>query len=240
MSGHMHNGPHEGWSDERLNALVDGELTPADADSLLAAVARDPALRQRVCDLQLAKELVRHAYAGVESPAPAAGRAVRSRPWRLAAALAVVFVTGGTLGWGVREAGPSAEQLAGAVLAHEAATRLILHVATNDPAAGQATLARAQAVLEAARAAGRSVDVEIVANGPGLDLLRADVSAQGASLAALQAAHPGLSLVACGQTVQKLRDAGVTVQLLPGTLVASSALDEIVRRLEQGWTYLRI
>jgi intracellular sulfur oxidation DsrE/DsrF family protein len=53
-------------------------------------------------------------------------------------------------------------------------------------------------------------------------------------------AYPELALVACGQTVQKLREAGADARLLPGTVTATSALDQIVLRMQQGWAYVRI
>jgi intracellular sulfur oxidation DsrE/DsrF family protein len=56
----------------------------------------------------------------------------------------------------------------------------------------------------------------------------------------LRAEHPNLALVACGQTVERLREKGIEVRLLPGTRVASSALDQIVTRMGQGWSYVRI
>jgi intracellular sulfur oxidation DsrE/DsrF family protein len=84
------------------------------------------------------------------------------------------------------------------------------------------------------------VSVEIVANAGGLDLLREGVSAHAQRLARLRASYPALELVACGQTAQRLRESGADVRLLPGTIVASSALDQIVLRMQQGWAYVRI
>jgi intracellular sulfur oxidation DsrE/DsrF family protein len=84
------------------------------------------------------------------------------------------------------------------------------------------------------------VSVEIVANSGGLDLLREGVSAHAGRIAGLRAAYPGLSLVACGQTARRLRESGTAVHLLPGTIMASSALDQIVLRMQQGWAYVRI
>jgi intracellular sulfur oxidation DsrE/DsrF family protein len=40
--------------------------------------------------------------------------------------------------------------------------------------------------------------------------------------------------------VERLREKGIEVRLLPGTRVASSALDQIVTRMGQGWSYVRI
>lgn len=77
--------------------------------------------------------------------------------------------------------------------------------------------------------------VEAATNGTGLDLLRIAVSRFAQRTEATRAAHLGLTLVACGQTAQKLRESGCDVRLLPAT----SALDQIVLRMQQGWAYVR-
>lgn len=233
-------------SDERLNAFVDGELTPADAEGLLQRLRTDAALRDRVGQLRLTKQLVRHAYAELPSGPGVATAGVPGR-WRLATAAALVV--GVLLGWAARELGVSpsdsparverlalqAERDAAGLVDH-----VVLHVSSASPQAGRAVLDRAEGILEAARASGRRVSVEIVANGGGLDLLRQDTSAHAARIGALRASHPSLELVACGQTAQRLRDAGVPVRLLSGAREATSALDEIVLRMQQGWAYVRI
>mgnify|MGYP000052599505 CR=1 FL=1 len=55
----------------------------------------------------------------------------------------------------------------------------------------------------------------------------------------LLAAYPNLAYVACNQTLDRLREKGGTVSLLPGVHVAPTALDEIVKRLQEGWVYIR-
>jgi intracellular sulfur oxidation DsrE/DsrF family protein len=40
--------------------------------------------------------------------------------------------------------------------------------------------------------------------------------------------------------VERLREKGLVVHLLPGTRVASSALEQIVTRMSQGWSYVRV
>lgn len=262
-------------SDEILNALVDGELAPADALPLLQQMQDDGALRERLAQISLQKQLVRQAFAS-DAPAPEAPAAAARQPgppaidrlaalsrpwagWRTAVAgmvLGVVF--GALLGWGIHARWPAGQvasllpgtapaphsvqgQVAGQLGQTPAAhTRIVLHVASQTPLAARATLERAEGLLQAARASGQVISVEIVANSGGLDLLRADTSSQAARLAQLRQAYPALALIACGQTAQKLRDAGQPVHLLPGTIEASSALDQIVLRLQQGWAYVRI
>lgn len=235
-------------TDERLAMLADGELSPADAASLLEQLRADAALRERLGQLWLDKALVRHAYAGVEAPPrpPVSAITPAARRWRPAAAALAALACGIVVGLAVHERavapGTDATQLAGQTAAapHGDAGRVILHVSSGQPLVGLAVLERAEGILETARSAGRQVSVEIVANSEGLDLLREGVSAHAARIAALRAAHPGLSLVACGQTAQRLREGGTEVRLLPGTRTASSALDEIVLRMQQGWAYVRV
>ena len=232
-------------SEERLNALVDGELAAADAEVLLEQLRSDAALRERLSQLRLSKELVRHAYAHWAPPRPV-GRADDRRRWRPVAAGLVVLACGALLGWSVRErlASPavSLEQLAQQTerSPRVEAERIILHLSSGSAQQALAVLERAEGLLETARASGRKVSVEVVANGGGLDLLRDGVSAHAGRIAKLRVVYPGLTLVACGQSVQRLRDSGVEVKLLPGTITATSALDEIVLRLQQGWAYVQI
>ena len=241
-------------SDERLNALIDGELTPADAAALLERLRTDASLRERVGLLRLGKDLVRHAYVGIASDgAPRSDRASRlavASRWRAVAAGLLAIGVGALLGWTAHEqAGGAADPMLrftelaehdAARSPHGDAEHVILHVSSAGPQHSQAVLDRAEGILETARTSRRTVVVEIVANSGGLDLLREGVSTQAPRIAALRASYPQLSLVACGQTAQRLREGGVDVRLLPGTSVASSALDEIVRRMQQGWAYVRI
>jgi intracellular sulfur oxidation DsrE/DsrF family protein len=233
-------------SDERLNAMIDGETTPAEAETVLERMRADASLRERICQLRLTKDLVRHAYAGIAPPQRQPSRAGSSRrPWRIAAALAV-FATGALLGWTAREGfyGPAEAPMQIGAQATPAdggeLNRVVLHLSSAAPEKGRAILDHAEGIFEAARASGRSVSVEIVANGGGLDLLREGVSAHSDRIARLRAAYPSLALIACGQTAQRLRETGIAVHLLPGTIVETSALDEIVRRMQQGWAYVRI
>jgi intracellular sulfur oxidation DsrE/DsrF family protein len=237
-------------SDECLNALIDGELAPADAAPVLEQLRGDAALRERLSQLQLGKVLVRHAFEDVQPPQRAHALHGPQR-WRaLAAGFAgsAVLASSALLGWVAHDraqAWSDAPGLAFRTALEQAAAaqpqadqRVVVHLSEAPQAL--AALVRAQGLLEAARASGRTVTVEIVANGGGLDLLREGVSERAARIAALRSEYPGLSLVACGRTVQKLREAGTDVRLLPGTLTASSALDEIILRMQQGWAYVRV
>jgi len=52
--------------------------------------------------------------------------------------------------------------------------------------------------------------------------------------------YSNLSFLACQKTLQRLKlEHGIDAPLLPEVLVVPSALDEIVNRLEKGWSYIQ-
>jgi intracellular sulfur oxidation DsrE/DsrF family protein len=162
------------------------------------------------------------------------------------AALALVGVGLGA-GWtghawqqrgGDAELPPIAHRVSAGALA-AAADKIVVHFSSSAPDRVSEMLDDVEGLLRAARDSNRPIAVEILANNTGLDLLRADVAGPSERLASLRAENPNLTLVACRQTIERLRERGVVVQLLPETAVATSALDEVVTRIHEGWTYIR-
>lgn len=223
-------------SDEQLNAFIDDELDVGDRDRVLAEIATDKELAQRACSLRLTKEQVRHAYAQVPMPVR---RTPGGQPWRALATVALV-VTATLAGWFGHERLHPPEAALEATAHLGDTTRIVLHVASADAQLGAVALTEAENLLRTARESGQPIAVELVANAGGLDLLRADTSPYAQRIARLRAENPNFTLVACGNTVQRLQEKGIHVRLLPGTLVASSALDQVVTRLKQGWSYIRV
>lgn len=226
-------------SQEMQNAFVDGELDPAEWARVAAQLQQDEGLRAQVCDLRTVKELVRHAY----GPLPVVARpAMRGVRWGAVAALCILSVAAGWLGhsaWAPEAIELERALTAGATLREVAGDSILMHVSTSRRETIATALDEIEDVLRAASRDGRRLRVEVVANSSGLDMLRADTSPFPARLAAMRAAYPGVTLVACNQSIDRLREKGVVVRLLPGVEVAPSALDQVVKRLQGGWAYVR-
>jgi intracellular sulfur oxidation DsrE/DsrF family protein len=232
---------------DRLNALVDGELDRSEESRVLDAIRQDPDLERQACELRHAKHLVRNAY---RDETPLRGKHGRGPPvgWRWLAVAAVSLVTlgasGGWIGHSLQLRGQDGDyswlaKYRGAVTQAASADRVLLHLSSSAPERVSAMVDEAEGMLRAARQASRAVSIEIVANNTGLDALRLDVTSDAGRLAALQAEYPNLTLVACAQTIERLRERGVQARLLPRATVATSALDQIVKRIHEGWTYVR-
>jgi intracellular sulfur oxidation DsrE/DsrF family protein len=247
------------FSDELLGSYLDGELLPSERHAIQSRALTDEQLRRELCELNTVKQLVRDAYASEPAGAGAQRGGVRR-----AGLLATSWAAAIALGWTahlwvgadkdvaaaaitaaapastpqalvVGADGPSAAQLAAATQNGH----VVVHVGTRDPVAIQAALRTASALLATRRADASALEVEIVANSSGLDLLRVGVSGFQEDLAALRKQYPQLRLIACNQSIDRVRERGEEVVLAPGVIVAPSALDEVVARLHAGWIYLR-
>lgn len=221
----------------RIHAYLDGELSHQARDAFLLDMGKDPALRAECIELRNLKDLVRHAYDGVEAPRREVIDSNHPRK-RLAAfgvAAALLISLGFSGGWLANRLNTSPPQQ---VAAAEQAPRILLHIATAEPAKMQATLDRAESLLEQYREQG--VQIEVVANSEGLDLLRADGSPYGQRVMAMMAEHEELQFIACGTAIRRLERAGVDVVLLPRTDTAPSAVEHIIERIREGWTYIKV
>ncbi|MDE2090066.1 MAG: hypothetical protein KGJ12_08610 [Gammaproteobacteria bacterium] len=232
-------------SDPLLNAFVDNQLQSPKSDQVIDALHRNPTLKIRLCELRDLKAAVRHTYRDVAVPADRAAETRRRRFVALRAlAAGLILVIGAAAGWSVRawtDTGLArtfqVTQLAN--LIHGPA-RIILHIDSSRPAKLKAGLAETEKLLNTYKRAHRAVLMEVIANRGGLDLLRADTSPYARQIESLRRRYNNVTFLACHQTIERLTEEGVDVKLLPGTTIAPSALDEIVRRVQQGWIYIKI
>ncbi len=237
-------------SDETLQAFVDGELDVSESEALIAKLREDQALAQRVCALRGLQSMVRLAYA---EPPAAAGRASRAAPRRQfvqhCALGCLILVAGLSSGWALRGLESQAVTAASAAtpksyravsLMHAAdPNRVLLHLDSAAPEKMQAILDQAERMLAEAERQGRAMQLEIIANSRGIDLLRAG-SPYAARMVSMKQRHANLNWVVCGQSLARFRGEGQKVDLLPATRTAPTAVGEIVSRLQQGWTYIRV
>jgi len=238
-------------SDETLHAFIDGELDVAESEALIARMREDKDLAQRVCNLRSLQSMVRLAYV---DPPVADGRKSRSAPRRQfmqrLALGCLVLVAGLSGGWALR--GNESELLAAfpatasggfqmvSLMREADPNRVMLHLDSDAPAKMLVALDQAEHLLNKAEQEGRAMQLEVISNSHGIDLLRAGVSPYAERIARLKHLHANLQWVACGQSIARFTKEGQQVVMLPSVRVAPTALGEIITRLQQGWTYVRV
>ena len=111
-------------------------------------------------------------------------------------------------------------------------SRVVLQVSDGDAAKWNLALNNARNLQTDLGAA--NVDIEIVAFGPGIGMLKAD-SAVGARVG--EALASGVKVVACDNTMrgQKL----TKPDMLPDVGYVAAGVVEIMQKQQQGWAYIR-
>ena len=108
----------------------------------------------------------------------------------------------------------------------------VIQVSDNDPAKWNLALNVAENLREAY---GKDkVDVEIVAFGPGLNMLKADSKV---APRLNKAQDQSVALVACGNTMQKMKVTKADLQ--PGSVVVDGGVVHIFKRQSEGWNAIR-
>ena len=124
---------------------------------------------------------------------------------------------------------------AGVALAQSASTpanKVVMQVSDGDP--GKWNLALNNARNLQADLGAKNVEIEIVAYGPGIGMLKSDSTVGNRVSEALSS---GVKVVACENTMrgQKL----AKTDMLDGIGYVGAGVVEIMQRQQQGWSYLR-
>jgi len=118
--------------------------------------------------------------------------------------------------------------------------RLVLQVNTDEPAMMNLALNNAANVEQYYRDLGEKVEIEIVAFGPGLHMLRDDTSPVKARIKALADKSPSISFKACGNTQENMSKAeNKKIALVAQASVVKSGVVRVMELQEQGWAYVR-
>jgi hypothetical protein len=113
-----------------------------------------------------------------------------------------------------------------------AKNRIVIQVSDNDPAKWNLALNNAKNVQADLGAA--NVEIEIVAYGPGLNMVK---TGSAVTSRIDESVLGGMNIVACENTMtnQKVTRA----QIIPGVTYVGAGVVQIMRRQQQGWSYLR-
>jgi uncharacterized protein len=125
---------------------------------------------------------------------------------------------------------------------HAERHRLLIQVDQNDPAVMNLALNNATNVIEYYRARGQDVNVDVVAYGPGLNMLRADTSpVQDRIKSFKDLAFPSkIQFSACNNTKENMeKKEGHPIAVLSEAVLVPSGVVRLMELQEKGWSYVR-
>ncbi|MBN2855959.1 MAG: DsrE family protein [Halothiobacillaceae bacterium] len=246
---------------EEINAFIDDELICEDRQRVRDSIKHNPELTQLICDIDQVQDWVREAYQTVPAPArmPAKWRLRALVPGALAAM--TLLTVGALAGWFANQmatAGPGAsavaswqaklsphnspetnpaQSLPGSATAQP--RNVILRLGSDSPEKFQKTLTLVTHLLKTS-AQDPGFQLEVLTNSDGLNFLRSDTSPYAQQIEALIAQYPNVHFMVCGTSVKNLEKTGKKLNLLPNVSITDSAVEQVAKRMGEGWAYSAI
>jgi len=234
------------FSDEIINAYADGELQGAEKTEFEIVLEHDMELKQQIDDIQELKMQLRNTYSNVNTPvAVPVQRKVAN--YRVAAYSVFLFIafTSGWIGSGLMDnpriaAEQSREHSQNINDVTEKSGKYILHIGRRDDVKFKKTLDEAEALLASYQNSNQELQLEIIANAGGLDLFRTGETSYAERVQLLSERFPNIKFIACSNAIQRLKERGIEPNLINAAHTGATAIDQVVMRVNEGWTYVKI
>lgn len=121
-----------------------------------------------------------------------------------------------------------------------AMSHVVIHIDDDDPARMNMALGNAENIEKYFAEKDEEVTIEFVTNGPGLTMLREDISPVKERIAKMLAHHDNLVFSACANSVHTVEEkTGQKVALLPETVIVPSGVVRLMELQGEGYSYLR-
>lgn len=236
------------FSNEIINAYVDGELQGSEKESFELELKNDIELSSAVEDLMALKHQLQHAYGSLTAPQKVPVNTVKYKYAMYAAFLLITFSIG-WVGGGMQSNSIhniannsvvlSMNKLNPDVIVHQPG-KYILHIGHNGDANFKKTLDQAEALMLKYKNSGFNIELEIVANAGGLNLFVEGASPYTQRVKKLREDYPNIKFIACSNAIERLREKGIEPHLINSVHQGVAAIDQVVKRINQGWTYMKI
>ena len=118
--------------------------------------------------------------------------------------------------------------------------QVAVQIDVNDPAVTNLALNNVSNVAQHYREIGEKVEIEVVAFGPGLHMLRDDTSPVKARIKSMSETMPHVVFSACGNTRENMtRIEAKDIPLISQAKVVKAGAVRLMELQERGWSYLR-
>lgn len=234
------------FSDEQLNAFVDGQLDNNTLARILDAMQDDRELTERINHLQQTKDMIQLAYA--ELPLATLRQPSKNNgPGWLTTGIAAsfLFVLSVSAGWyghtrfTTPGTAPSFASLAQFNSDKDTNEHILLHISSKDEQKIQSVLDTTEKLLKQRKDRRQPLELEVVANSEGIAMLR-EGSPYQQRIHSIVAENTNVAFYACGHAMENARlKEGKEVQLIPEANKVGAALEQILKRLKLGWAYIR-
>ena len=232
------------FSDEMINAYADGELQGGEKAEFEEALKNDVKLQQAVDCVFVLKAQLHDAYRGVDAFSPAQNDGFGYRVAGFALMFLLVFSSGwlgGDLMHRTDKVNQDNAYFAGGInAAQEVKGKFVLHIGTHDQVKFKQAIDEIENLLVSYRSETQPIELEVIANAGGLNLFREDGSPYVQKVKQISQQYPNVKFIACANAIERLRERGIEPKLIDAVRQGTTALDQVVKRMNEGWTYIKI
>jgi intracellular sulfur oxidation DsrE/DsrF family protein len=231
-------------SDEILNAFVDQELGDEDMRDVLRLMESNADVRRRVDELNSIKRLLKASFP------PLTGRDSKAASdiWKLlryGIAACLLLLVGGLIGSGLNSFNQS-----GASLNYKSDTvrldqktgtvNVLFHINRNDGSGFQQVLNQVESLIAEYQSNPDKLHIEIVANGTGLNLYRADNARFSDKIQKMRDSYKNVVFLGCENTFHRLSlEYGQDLVLMPEITMVRLGIGHVLQRQRSGWAYIQ-
>lgn len=229
---------------DELNYLIDGQISQSERARVLDKLKKDDDLSKTLCELQRNDEFVSLSYAQIPEPKYNPYHAATRKKGRNFSAIAasLLIVLSASISWQINSY-VSSNKVPDIMSLTELGNyipnskKVLIHVSEMNDESIKSALDKTEVLLNKNK---DNIQVEIIANENGLALLR-NTSPYANRIKSLSNNFHNLKFKACGiaMNVAKLKE-GKDVELLPEAEKVPAALDEILKRLKERWSYFKV
>lgn len=222
-----------------IHAYVDGELANEKRAVFEQSLQQDKSLQDDVCELRKIKQQMLEHYQKISVPKiPKPQAQLFNTRWAVAASFVAAF----GLGFFVSSDSllSSSYESSALVAAQNSTQKLLLHIDSNKPEKTHALLQKASALLQTQshQSGMPKMEIEIVANDHGVELFEEGNPSREA-IVKLLAQYDNLKLIACQKALKRRADEGKPLTMIEGVQTNTTAIDEIVNKMQKGWGYYK-
>lgn len=224
------------FSHYKIHAYIDGELSADEMATFEQQLSTNPALKAELCELTHNKRKLHQYYSHITPPKSSMPRlSTLNQYGRLAASILLGAFLGSASLYSYQSLNSAEMNVVQTESSVPVESNFVVHLDTNQPDKLAATLEKARYLLDTSP----TTKVEIITNHEGIQLFDAS-QATSKQIMQLLTQYDNLHLMACQRTVERLEKQGEAFELLQKVRADSPAVDEVVAKMKQGWTYIKI
>ncbi len=230
---------------EQINAYVDDQLSNEVKAEILKKSQENEDISESICQTRIIKEMVKLSYqTPPDSHSDKQLKNHHSNRFQYAIAASIFLLIGSIVGWNGAffYGNPIFKDNASQYVQLNSETinshQVLLHISTDDPSRVESALGNAERLL-ASNDSNEKFQLQILVNADGIKILQAINSPYIDRIRSLAMAHENVSFLACQRSIERQKLKGIDIHLVKEASIIPEALEEIVRRLNQGWIYIR-